>query len=137
MKYLALSLALGLALTGCTSKTGQTVGCAVQTAVVSTATVAIADGLQCENSAAISALLTTQADKLKICDSAAAQSLGKVGVKSVIGDVCTQLGQALVANLAAGAIPADWKCSPTAAVSAIAGLVTKACNGIPLSSSAK
>ena len=113
-----LMVLLGLA--GCTSSS-VSVGCTIEGGVDSILAPAIATGLSCTNTAAITASLQQAGSKVGLCVTATPAL--KTGVPTIL---CQALADSLIQVLGTQ-VPAAWSCSPTAAISTLTTLVNAQC----------
>lgn len=108
-----------IVLTGCKTP------CTIETNAASGISGAIANTLQCSNSAAINS------DMMKLLDKAGTCSVATPAVRGIIGStVCPLLGNLVVSELG-NQVPAAWECSLTNAKGGLNLLVSTACAAVP------
>lgn len=126
-KLSILTILVSLVLfTGCTSTPVHDVVCTAETQVVNAVSAGVATGLQCANSAQVTADITAIVAKVGIC----APVTPATTHKKINPFLCGLIGD-LAVNQVGKVLPATWQCTPTAASATLKGLIVAACQAIP------
>lgn len=114
----------------CSCSTVKPVGCAVEQSAESAISAAVATSLSCTNLSAIQTDITAAIGKLNLCTVNDAACQVKHHLKGPVGDVVCPLAVSGAMGLLANAIPQAWGCSPSASLSGLASVLTKACTSV-------
>lgn len=132
--FILLAACAAMVLPGCNGCTPQTVGCTVETVVAQASAVAVAQQLQCSNTAAITSDLTTVIGKVGLCKaqpSPSASSLPKLTATGLISPaLCELFGSMVVSTLATQAVPSSWGCTTVNAQAKLNSIIATACEKI-------